>query len=92
MNFGPRMKGQSRETQLFTRRVIVGVVGMLVLIGVLIVRLVYLQLLSHDHYTTLSLENRLRVLPIAPTRGLVYSRDGVLLADNRTSFMLEVVP
>lgn len=92
MNFGPRMKEQSRETQLFTRRVIVGVVGMLVLIGVLIVRLVYLQLLSHDHYTTLSLENRLRVLPIAPTRGLVYSRDGVLLADNRTSFMLEVVP
>lgn len=92
MNFGPRMKTPSRETQLFTRRVLVAAAGMLLLIGVLLARLVYLQLWSHDHYTTLSLENRLRVLPIAPTRGLIYSRDGVLLADNRTSFMLEVVP
>jgi len=92
MNFGPRMKEQNREVQIFNRRVYVAIAGMLALIGVLVGRLVYLQLLSHDHYTTLSLENRLRVLPIAPTRGLIYSRDGVLLADNRTSFMLEVVP
>jgi penicillin-binding protein 2 len=92
MSFGPRMKEQSREVQIFHRRIIVAVLGMLVLLGVLVARLVYLQLMSHDHYTTLSLENRLRVLPIAPTRGLIYSRDGVLLADNRTSFMLEVVP
>lgn len=92
MNFGPRSKGQNRDVQLFSRRVFVALFGMLLLIGVLVGRLVYLQLLSHDHYTTLSRDNRLRVLPIAPTRGLVYSRDGVLLADNRTSFMLEVVP
>lgn len=92
MNFGSPMKTQRREAQLFTRRLVVAIFGMFVLIGVLIARLVYLQLLSHDHYTTLSLENRLRVLPIAPARGLIYSRDGVLLAGNRTSFMLEVVP
>ncbi len=92
MNFGPRLKEKHREARIFQRRVIVAIVGMLALTGVLIARLVYLQLMSHDHYTTLSQENRLRVLPIAPTRGLIYSRDGVLLADNRTSFTLEVVP
>ena len=92
MNFGPRMKEQSREMQVFNRRLIVAIVGMVAMILVLLGRLTYLQLLSHDHYTTLSLENRLRVLPIAPTRGLIYSHDGVLLADNRTSFTLEVLP
>ncbi|MSR14852.1 MAG: penicillin-binding protein 2 [Gammaproteobacteria bacterium] len=65
---------------------------MFVLTAVLISRLIYLQLIYHDHYTTLSRENRLKILPIAPTRGLIYSNDGVLLADNRASFALEVIP
>lgn len=65
---------------------------MAVLGFVLVGRLVYLQLVSHEHYTTLSRENRLKLLPIPPTRGLIYSRDGILLADNRASFALEVVP
>lgn len=92
MVFGPRIKEQSRESRLFLQRIVVAVLGMLALIAVLVGRLVHLQLVSHEHYTTLSRDNRLRLLPIAPTRGLIYSRDGVLLADNRTSFTLEVVP
>ena len=92
MSFGRRLRGPSREAQLFARRIVIAALGMVVLIALLLSRLVYLQLVHHDHFTTLAQENRLKVLPIAPTRGLIYSGDGVLLADNRASFSLEVVP
>jgi penicillin-binding protein 2 len=89
---GRKLKEPSRESVSFQNRIAVATIGMLLLIMVLLGRLSFLQLLNHDHYTTLSLENRLKVVPIAPTRGLIYSRDGVLLAENHASFNLEVVP
>ncbi|MFT4561238.1 MAG: penicillin-binding protein 2 [Gammaproteobacteria bacterium] len=63
-----------------------------VLTLVVLGRLTYLQLLEHRHFTTLSQDNRLKVVPIPPTRGLIYSRDGQVLAENRPSFSLEMVP
>ncbi len=87
-----KLKEQARETRVFQARVWISVAAMVLLCGVLIGRLIYLQLVHHDHYTTLSQENRLKIVPIPPTRGLIYSADGVLLADNRPSFGLEVVP
>lgn len=65
---------------------------MVTLILVVLLRLAYLQILEHRHFTTLSQDNRLKVVPIAPTRGLIYSRDGQVLAENRPSFSLEMVP
>lgn len=88
----PHLKTQAREVGAFQRRLWFAVVGMIALACMLVARLVYLQISHYDHYTTLSQENRLRVLPLPPTRGLIYSRDGVLLADNRPSFALEVIP
>lgn len=86
------LKEQAREMRIFQARMWISVAGMLVLAAALVGRLVYLQLIHHDHYTTLSQENRLKIVPIPPTRGLIYSADGVLLADNRPSYALEVVP
>ena len=56
------------------------------LICVLIARMVYLMVFKHDDYSTLSEENRLQTVALAPTRGLIYDRNGVLLATNRTVF------
>lgn len=92
MRLGALKKTRTQETGIFGRRIWGAAFAILVLTVVLLSRLVYLQLVHHDHYTTLSRENRLKILPIAPTRGLIYSRDGVLLADNRASFALEVIP
>ena len=89
---GRLLRGPARETDTFVRRAWFATFGMLVLMCALVGRLVYLQLVHHDHYTTLSQENRLKIIPVPPTRGLIYSRDGVLLADNRPSFALEVIP
>jgi len=65
---------------------------MLGLIALTVTRLVYLQVINHAHYTTLSNDNRLKVLPVPPTRGLIYDRNGVLLADNVPSYRLEIIP
>ena len=93
MNNGSNpLQEPAREATSFRGRIIFAVVGMLAFTGILVARLAYLQLVNHDHYTTLSLENRLKVLPIPPTRGLIYSRDGEVLAENQASFALELVP
>ncbi|MCZ6804311.1 MAG: penicillin-binding protein 2, partial [Proteobacteria bacterium] len=64
----------------------------ILLVMVLVGRLFYLQVIQHDHFTTLSQGNRVKVLPIPPIRGLVFSRDDVLVADNQPSFSLELIP
>ena len=63
------------------------------LLGLLIVvRVFFLQVVMNDHFSTLSQHNRVKIQPIAPIRGLIYSSDGVLLANNRPSFSLNLVP
>ena len=63
------------------------------LLGMLIViRVFFLQVVMHDHFTTLSQHNRVKIQPIAPIRGLIFSSDGVLIANNRPSFSLALVP
>ena len=86
------IKDRSQEKRLFMNRTVIAVVGMVVLTGVLLGRLYDLQVVRYHHYSTLSQENRVRVLPVPPTRGLIYDRNGVVLAENRPSFRLVVTP
>lgn len=85
------LKDHLRENQLFTNRTIVALVGITLVITAIIVRMVYLQVISHEHYSTLSQNNRVGIVPLAPTRGLVLDRNGVILAQNLPSFSLEIV-
>lgn len=86
------LKNYSAELRLFTRRIIAVAVFIVLALAVTISRLVYLQVINHQHYTTLSNDNRLKVLPVPPTRGLIFDRNGVLLADNVPSYRLEIIP
>jgi len=86
------LKDHLRETHSFTTRVVIALVCVGLLLGVVVVRLVYLQILSHEHFATLSEKNRVNIVPVPPTRGLIYDRNGVLLAQNLPSFSLEVIP
>lgn len=86
------LKDHLRETHLFTGRVVVALVCVVILLIGVVMRLVYLQVISHDHFATLSDNNRVNIVPIPPTRGLIYDRKGVLLAQNTPSFSLEIVP
>lgn len=81
-----------RETKLFASRVKIAALVTLLLVLALIGRLLYLQILNHEHYTTLSQNNRISIVALPPSRGLIYDRNGVLLAQNLPSFSLEIVP
>ncbi len=86
------LKDNLRESQLFTNRAVVALIFIILALLALVGRMVYLQIFSHDHYTTLSHNNRVSIVPLAPTRGLIFDRNGVILAQNLPSFSLEIVP
>jgi len=80
------------ESHLFMQRSVQALVFAALLIAVLLGRLVYLQVLAHEHYTTLSDDNRIKILPLPPNRGLIFDRNGIILADNLPSYRLEITP
>jgi len=86
------IKDNYRESQLFNRRALATAFVILLLVIILVARLVHLQILSHEHYTTLSHNNRVKITPMPPRRGLIYDRNGLLLAENIPSFSLELIP
>ncbi|HHL45522.1 MAG TPA: penicillin-binding protein 2 [Gammaproteobacteria bacterium] len=81
-----------RDTHIFTVRAVTALVFVLLLTLALVARLVYLQVLSHEHFTTLSQKNRVTIYPVPPIRGLIYDRNGVILAENIPTFRLELIP
>lgn len=85
------LKNPIRERHLFQTRTIVALLFSLMLMIILISRMFYLQLMQHEHYSTLSTNNRVSVQPIAPTRGLIYDRNGMVLAQNLPTYSLELV-
>ncbi len=87
-----QLKDHQQETRLFVNRSIWMMLFMGGLLGVIVIRLVYLQVINHAFYSTRSDENRVKIIPVAPTRGLIYDRNGVLLADNLPSYTLEITP
>ncbi len=58
----------------------------------LVCRLVYLQSFEHQFYSTLSAKNLLDMLRLAPARGLIYDRNGILLAKNIPSYVVSLIP
>jgi penicillin-binding protein 2 len=83
-------KDHSGESRLFANRALVA--GVLVFAAMLLVagRLAQLQIENHAHFSTLSEDNRVRLEPLPPTRGLIYDANGILLADNYPSYSLEI--
>ena len=80
------------ETALFQRRAVAGFLLILVCFGGLVARFHFLQVTHHDEFVTRSISNSVKPRAIPPARGLIYDRNGVLLADNVPAFRLEVVP
>lgn len=85
-------KNHQQEISLMQRRIFVVIVLILLGVGLLITRLVYLQVEQNKLYSTLSDQNQFTLLPIAPPRGLIYDRNGIILAENIPVYSLEVVP
>jgi len=89
---GRPLKDAFLESQLFLRRITFSMVLVIVLACLLLARYSWLQVVSHDEFTARSTNNSVRVVPVAPNRGLIYDRRGRLLAENLPAYRLEVVP
>lgn len=92
INPGIEIRDSERELQRFRGRLAMLGIFVLVLFGLLFVRFFYLQVIQHGHYSTLAEANRISVLPIAPHRGIIVDRNGVMLAHNYSAYTLEITP
>ena len=81
-----------RELHVFKVRAVTALIMVLLLTLALGARLFYLQVLSHQRFTTMSQNNRVTITPMPPTRGLIYDRNGVILAENIPAYRLELIP
>lgn len=86
------LKDSASELYSFQSRLLIALLVVFVAFAGLVARFVYLQVLQHDHYQTLAESNRISIVPIAPNRGLIYDRNGVLLVHNYSAYTLEVTP
>jgi penicillin-binding protein 2 len=86
-----RIKDHWREQQIFEQRAIIAGVLIVMLTGALISRLAWLQISRNDYFTELSQGNRVRIEPLPAARGIIYDRNGVILAENRPAYQLELV-
>jgi penicillin-binding protein 2 len=84
------LEDRKREARLVSIRALIAGVLAIAAFSLVLVRLVHLQVDQHDHFTVLSRDNRVKVQPLPPARGLIYDAKGVLIADNHPSFSLEI--
>ena len=86
-----QLKDDYLENRLIRRRIILSAVFVLVLILMVLGRLFVLQVNDYEHFTTLSESNRVRIEALPPTRGLIFDRNGVVMANNLPSYRLEII-
>lgn len=87
-----RIKDDWQEQRLFFSRTLICALGVALMLSAVLAQLYNLQVSNHNIYSTLSDGNRLRLESVTPTRGLVYDRNGKLLAENVSNYQLEVIP
>jgi penicillin-binding protein 2 len=85
------LKDPYLESRVFGARTVAVLLLVLALLTVLLMRYFSLQILSYDIYRTESDRNRVQLQSLPPKRGLIYDRNGALLAENRPSYVLSLV-
>ena len=86
------LKDHFRETRLTNDRLIFAAIIAGILFVIVMVRLAVLQVFEYEHFDSLSNRNRVDIAPLPPQRGLIYDRNGVILAENVPTFSLELIP
>ena len=83
-----RLKDHERDTRLIRSRMLFAALALVFLTLLLMARMYYLQVVQFEHHSTLAENNRIHVQSLPPTRGMIYDRNGLVIADNRASFSL----
>ena len=86
------IKDTFSERRMFVQRVALSAVISVVLLGIVIARLVQLQVFEHELFAEKSQGNRVRIEAVPPIRGLIFDRKGRVLAENLPTYQLELIP
>ena len=86
------LKNLHQELSRFRLRVLAAVAFVLFCFGLLVARLVWLQVIQYDSFAERAESNRIAIVPIVPNRGLIKDRNGVVLASNYSAYTLEINP
>ena len=86
------LRDLQQEIGRFQGRLLAAALFVLLAFGLLLARLVVLQVYRHDELATQAEANRIAVVPIVPNRGLIVDRNGVVLATNYSAYTLEITP
>ena len=86
------IKDHHSERRLFFSRVILSIVIAIILLGFVIGRLVQLQVFDYEQFAEKSQGNRIRIEAVPPNRGLVFDREGRVIAENLLAYQLELIP
>lgn len=86
------LKDHFRESRLINGRLLFAAFLSVLVFSAVFVRLVVLQVVEYEHFDSLSDRNRVDIEPLPPQRGLIYDRNGVMVAENIPTFSLEMVP
>ncbi len=84
------LKNYQSEQKLHHNRANTAIVFILIAFTFLFIHLFHLQVIEHERYFSFSNNNRINLVPIPPNRGLIYDRNGVLLAENKPVYQLEI--
>jgi penicillin-binding protein 2 len=86
------LKRLERDLDRFRLRLVAAALFVTLCFGLLVARLVWLQVVRHDDLADRAEANRIAVSPIVPNRGLIVDRHGVVLAANYSAYALEITP
>jgi penicillin-binding protein 2 len=86
------IKDHHSERRLFIGRAILASVISVILLGLVIARLVQLQVFDHELFAEKSQGNRIRIEAVPPIRGLIFDRKGRVIAENLPAYQLELIP
>ncbi len=86
------VKDTGKEIKQLKIRLALAMFFILTCFGVLVARFSYLQIYRYSDFHALAEDNRISLVPVPPTRGLIFDRNGVLLAENISAFTLELAP
>ena len=83
---------QATEKEVFFSRVLFCSLVILILASIIFTRLFYLMVIESDDYKLRSANNTIRTQSVPASRGLIFDRNGDILANNEPVFQLEMIP
>ena len=89
---GQALRDQQRELSVFRNRLLLAGLLILTAFALLVGRFTWLQVVQREYYHTLAEANRISVVPVVPNRGVIYDRNGEVLAANYSAYTLEITP